>query len=338
VVSRDEDKLPAIWLRGWKWHRPPDDDKHLNDIRPIFKNGSDLMILGGWDEPSYLICWLYGVLTGKKILFWVESTAYEGNRRGIRESYKKILLRLAKGCLVPGERASEYCSMLGVPKERIFVAPNSTDRAHFNMQASRLSNYRDQIREDLGIRGVTILFVGRLVEEYKNVATLIQAFKKLTAIVSPVSLIVVGDGPDRVRYESIVKETGIFGVHFLGELKHNELCRVYTAADIQVLPSRIEPWGFVLNEGMEFGLPLVVSEAVGAGPDLVHPGENGFVFPVGDSDKLGEILESLVRDEFLRKRMGQASKRIIENFTPEAWAQGVVKAIESVTGKAVSNQ
>jgi glycosyltransferase involved in cell wall biosynthesis len=89
---------------------------------------------------------------------------------------------------------------------------------------------------------------------------------------------------------------------------------------------------------MEFGLPLVVSEAVGAGPDLVHPGENGFVFPVGDSDKLAEILGVLVRDELLRKRMGEASKRIIQNFTPEAWAQGVVKAIESVTGKTVNSQ
>ena len=314
------------------------DDRHLNDLRPVLKEGCDVIILGGWDEPTYLLLWLWGLLTRKKVLFWVESTAYEGLRSGRKELYKRLLLKHSAGCIVPGKRAFDYCSKLGMSEDRIFVAPNATDRKYFRSQAERLRSLHKRVREELRVEGVVLVFVGRFVEENKNLSILIEAFDKLQQRGKLASLLLVGDGPDRTRYESLVQKKRIPSVHFLGELNHDQLCQIYAVADIQVLPSRVEPWGFVLNEGMEFGLPLVVSEAVGAGLDLVHPGENGFVFPVGDSDKLAEILELLVKDESLRKRMGQASKRIIEDFTPEAWAQGVVKAIEAVTGKSVSGQ
>ena len=317
---------------------PPCDDRHVNDLRPILKSRSDVLLLGGWDEPTYLLLWFYGVITGRKVLFWIESTAHEGVRKGGKEAFKRLLLKHAAGCIVPGKRALEYCSNLGVPEERIFIAPNATDRDYFCQRARMLQSKRPTVRKGLGIQGVGILFVGRLVEDYKGVADLISAFGKLTVSGLNVSLMMVGDGTDKPDYENMVKRQRIPRVHFLGELGHEELCQVYAAADIFVLPSRSEPWGFVLNEGMEFGLPLVVSEAVGAGPDLVHPGENGFIFPVGDSDALAKYLEILVRDESLRKRMGERSKEIIKDFSPEAWAQGVVKAIESVTGKTVNSQ
>ena len=83
-------------------------------------------------------------------------------------------------------------------------------------------------------------------------------------------------------------------VRFLGNLDHEELCRYYAATDALVLPSLSEPWGFVLNEAMEFGRPLVVSDAVGAGPDLVRG--NGFVHPAGDVEALAEALEQLATD------------------------------------------
>jgi glycosyltransferase involved in cell wall biosynthesis len=340
VVSKDMGNLPATWLKGLKWHRPPNDDRHLNNITQIAKSRNDVIVMGGWDEPTYLLLWLWAITSRQKVLFWIESTAYDtynGPHRKVKEYYKRLLLRNAAGCSVPGKRAFEYCSTLGMSESKIFVAPNATDRAYFSSQADRLRPHRNEIRGKLGIEGIALVFVGRLVEEHKNVSTLINAFGKLASRGESINLIVVGDGPDRVGYESIVAEHRIPRVYFLGELNHDQLCEVYSAADILVLPSSSEAWGFVLNEGMEFGLPLVVSEAVGAGPDLVHPGENGFVFPVGDSDKLAEMLSLLVRDDSLRERMGKASKKIIQDFTPEAWASGMVKAIEAVTGKTVNS-
>ena len=335
ILAKEEGPLHAVWLSGLRWHHFPNDDRHLNDLMPVVRSHHHVLVIGGWDEPSYLLLWLYGVVRRKKILFWIETTMVDYARKGVKEAFKRILLRHSEGCIVPGKRASEYCLALGVPEKKIFVAPNAADHSFFMAQADRLEKRRSEIRSTLGIDGLGVLFVGRLVEEYKGLSVAINAMGKIRKRGLNANLMVAGEGPDRTLYEEMAAKQGNGNIHFLGQLSQNQLCEYYAAADTLMLPSRSEAWGFVLNEGMEFGLPLVVSEAVGAGPDLVHPGENGFVFPVGDSDRLAEILELLIRDESLRKRMGQASKKIIEDFTPEAWAQGVVKAIEAVTSRDV---
>ena len=334
VMSHAETSFTKTWLKGWSWHRPPADDRHLNDIRPVVSGKYDLIVVGGWDEPTYLLLWMLQLVRRKKILFWIESTAYDGNRKGLKEFFKRLLLRHAAGCIVPGKRSFEYCSQLGVPEDRKFIAPNATDREFFRSRADQFIPMRQEIKTGMGVEGIVILFVGRLVEDHKNVSVLIKAFSRLIRSGHKVSLFIVGDGPDRSYYESLVSEGGTPGVHFLGELNHDQLCRVYAASDIQVLQSKWEPWGFVLNEGMEFGLPLVVSDAVGAGPDLVHIGENGFVFRVGDTGALANYLELLLNDEALRQRMGQASREIIEHFSPENWSAGFLQAIKEVSGNA----
>ena len=68
---------------------------------------------------------------------------------------------------------------------------------------------------------------------------------------------------------------------------------------------------------MEFGLPLVVADAVGAAPDLVTP-DNGFVFPTAQVDPLAEALETLATRPELRESMGAASRRRVLEFSPRA--------------------
>jgi glycosyltransferase involved in cell wall biosynthesis len=85
---------------------------------------------------------------------------------------------------------------------------------------------------------------------------------------------------------------------------------------------------------MEFGLPLVVTDAVGAGPDLVHPGKNGFIVPSGDEAALVNALATLIHDPGLRRKMGEASRKIVEHFSPKNWAAGVAQAIEAVSREA----
>lgn len=332
LLSKQHPEIKARWLSGWKWRSPPKDDRHLNNIMPIIMGNHDIMVLSAWDEPSYVLLWLWGIILRKKILFWIESTLADGRRQGLKETYKKILLRKAWGCIVPGQKSYEYCRILGMPERRIFIAPNAIDRDFFRSRADRLLPKREGIRRELGLSGVVILFVGRMVEEYKNISYLIHGFQRLSLSEGEVSLALAGNGTDRHSYEEVIKTHNIPGVRFLGELDHEQLCRVFAAADIMVLPSRSETWGFVLNEAMEFGLPLVVTDAVGAGPDLVHPGENGFIVPSGDECALCEALEKLIKDHELRTTMGEASRRIVEHFSPENWAAGVMAAIEAISG------
>ena len=150
-----------------------------------------------------------------------------------------------------------------------------------------------------------------------------QASQRLQRTVADKSLFV---------FAFIAAEQGLKRVRFLGTLEQDALCKVYAAADVLVLPSRSEAWGLVLNEGMEFGLPVIASDSVGAVPDLLPEEENGFIVPVGDVKALGSALGRLMEDEALRRRMSEASRRIIEGFTPERWAKGVLRAVDAVAG------
>ena len=332
VFASSAEGLDVRYLSGWSWHALPADDRHVNNLWPIIRGKYDVIIMGGWDEPTYLMTWLWGAITRKKIVFWIESTAYEGKRTRIKEIFKKTLIRLAIGCVVPGRRSLEYCASLGMPKEHIVVAPNAADREYFSAKAAQLLPQRAALRKQLGLDGVTVLFVGRLVESYKNVSVLVRAVGRMERDGIAVDLVLAGDGPDRAVYEKMVKDQDLMRVHILGELALDEVCRVYAAADILVLPSVSESWGFVLNEGMEFGLPIVASDAVGAGPDLVRDGENGFLFPRGDERALEDRLRRLVGDEPLRRRMGEGSRLMIRDFSSENWAIGMARAIENAIG------
>jgi len=331
VLADGDGDLPAVTLSGRRFRRPPQDDLHWNDVGPLLRARPEVLILGGWSEPTFLHLWLRHLVRRSRVLFWIESTAADRSRRGGRELSKRILLRGAAGCVVPGRRAGEYCRRLGVPAERIFTAPNAVDRSYFRSRAEELLPRRGELRRELGVAGnaTHFLFVGRLVESIKGVAALIRAVAAVAEGGTPAELTVVGDGPDAGSYRTLAGELGA-PVRFLGTLDHDALCRCYAAADILVLPSRSEVWGLVLNEGMEFGLPLVVSDAVGAGPDLVHPGVNGRVVPAGDADALAEALVDLAADPEARHRMGRASRSIVEGYSPEGWAEGMLRAVRSV--------
>ena len=85
-------------------------------------------------------------------------------------------------------------------------------------------------------------------------------------------------------------------MHLAGFLNQSELPEAYVAADVFCLPSVLhETWGLVVNEALNFGLPVVVSDKVGCAADLVRPGWNGFVVPAGQPGPLADALEQLRR-------------------------------------------
>ena len=108
-------------------------------------------------------------------------------------------------------------------------------------------------------------------------------------------LMVVGDGPEGQSLRELATRLGAEDhIHFLGFHQRDELVELYTCADAFCLPSRHEPWGVVVNEAAACGLPLVVSDRVGAGRDLVTAGENGRVVPAEDAATLGAAIHGVL--------------------------------------------
>jgi len=124
-----------------------------------------------------------------------------------------------------------------------------------------------------------------------------------------------------------VDSQSIPDVIFAGFLNRSEISRAYVAADLLVLPSRInETWGMVVNEAMNFGLPVIVSDKVGCAPDLVENGDNGYVFEHRAVDDLARDLAELVSDSDLRERLGSRSLDRITRWSPQVAADGLVAA------------
>jgi glycosyltransferase involved in cell wall biosynthesis len=146
-------------------------------------------------------------------------------------------------------------------------------------------------------------------------------------------LVIVGSGPWEQRLKKIAQSKNLKGICWPGFKQVDELPAYYALASCFVLPSVSEPWGLVVNEAMACGLPVLVSDRCGAAGDLVFPGINGYVFDPFDAAGLARLMQCMSAGELNRKEMGQASKRLVANYTPETWAIALADCIRQTAAR-----
>lgn len=233
--------------------------------------------------------------------------------------------------LAVGKRAREHLERFGVPQEAIFGSPHAVDNAFFARAAApfQASQARAAERARLGIapEAFVSLFVGKL-EPNKRVDDAIRA---VSALGEASSLLVVGAGPLREAYETLSSQVGA-AVRFRGFVNQTELGKAYALADCLVLPSRSETWGLVVNEAMATGLPCVVSDGVGCGPDLIEEGKTGETFPVGDIDALTRALRRLASEKDSGRSRGDACVNKMSEYDFCAATEGLMAACRSLGG------
>jgi glycosyltransferase involved in cell wall biosynthesis len=216
----------------------------------------------------------------------------------------------------------------------MFFVPYAADNDTLQANAERLGRTRWALREAFNLppAGIpVILFVGRLVAK-KQPRFLLDAYARVRHEL-PCALMIVGSGELEVSLRAKVAQEAIPDVHFAGFLNRTKISQAYAASDIFALPSRQhETWGMVVNEAMNFSLPIVVTEKVGCAGDLVVDGGNGFVVSSEDPAELADRLNRLIRSAELRQTFGAASREIIARWTSQAAVSGAVSAISSAVG------
>jgi glycosyltransferase involved in cell wall biosynthesis len=244
--------------------------------------------------------------------------------------FKSIFLRvflLGTWALYVGEESKRYWNHYGVPQDRLFFSPHCVDNDYWSSKAAELAPRRTEIRRSLGITDdrPVIVFCGKFIPK-KQPLRLLAAFDILRKKTS-CWLLMAGDGYLRESVEKEIREHNIPDVLLPGFLNQDELPLAYAAGDVFVLPSAFhETWGLVVNEAMNFGLPIVVSNQVGCGRDLVKDGWNGFIVPHEDTEALADRLLRILNDEPLRKAMGRNSAALVTEYTVDNCAKGVVRA------------
>jgi glycosyltransferase involved in cell wall biosynthesis len=101
--------------------------------------------------------------------------------------------------------------------------------------------------------------------------------------------------------------------------------------DVFVLPSIHEPWGLVVNEAMNAGKAIVVSDQVGCQPDLVEDGDNGVVFPARNVSALADALERVLEGPTVYRKMGERSLERIQAFSFAANIRGLMQAFTAAS-------
>ena len=299
-------------------------------ITTLLINKYDCLIVGGYNHPSYWIALAYSRINSIRCLLWSESTLKEKrSQNSIKENFKRFLVKQASGYIVPGTAQAEYLVNLGISSKSICIAPNSVDSSFFSKNTQKLKPQKEQIKQELGLKGPVLLYVGRLLDD-KGIPELLCAFEQICQKYSSVNLVLVGDGPDKEKYANECRRQELKGVLFTGFLEQEALPKYYLIADIFIFPTRSDPWGLVLNEAMLAGLPIICSSAAGAVDDLVKPEENGFIHEPGDVTGIVKYICCLLQNKELREQMGERSSQIIANYTPEKMAQSFVKAIWSL--------
>jgi glycosyltransferase involved in cell wall biosynthesis len=120
-------------------------------------------------------------------------------------------------------------------------------------------------------------------------------------------------------------------VKFAGFLNQSEIIKAYVAADVLVLPSDGgETWGLVVNEAMACGLPCIVSDQVGCGPDLVTR-DTGAIFRLGDVQQLATRMSDFAADRIALQKRGKAAAQKINEYSTEVAVNGVLQAVAAVT-------
>ncbi|NLX13074.1 MAG: glycosyltransferase [Phycisphaerales bacterium] len=177
-----------------------------------------------------------------------------------------------------------------------------------------------------------LLFVSGLFR-HKGLDLLLRALAGPSLVQHSWRLQVVGDGPERQALASLAAELGIAAkVNFAGRVGRDSIDAYYRQADILLLPSRFDGWGATVNEGMEYGLAIVTSDAVGSSYMLIEPGVNGFVFPNGSVEGLAESLEHLITKPGLCAAMRQAARHRIQRFRPAEAARRFAAICRGLTG------
>jgi glycogen(starch) synthase len=153
-----------------------------------------------------------------------------------------------------------------------------------------------------------VLYSGRLVER-KGIRELLDAIP-LVLDAAPEAQFVLAGGPppltgDEVAAQWLTPQHTPYRdrIHFTGWLSPDDVYRWYAAADILVVPSRYEPFGMVVLEGMLHGLPIIAAE-VGGPADIIQQGTTGLLFPPRDVVALAAALRHLVKNGEDRSKMG----------------------------------
>ena len=202
----------------------------------------------------------------------VESSLHESSTIGIKGFIKRLFLSRVSRVYASGKCQKALVEELGFHKEIVITKGVGV----FNLVPQPPYAERDRVSK--------FLFVGRLTA-VKNLQFLIQVFNEFPNC----QLTIAGFGELESELRSIASEN----IKFIGAVPNKHLTKIYQDHDVFILPSYSEPWGLVVEEALNNGLPVIVSDRVGCADEIIEEGKNGLIFKNNDDKSLQDCIKKI---------------------------------------------
>lgn len=242
--------------------------KTINLLRTIqYKE----LIIGGWDS---LPLWTAALWSRKsRNATVIESSDIESDFSGVKGLIKRYYMSRITKVYASGKSQVSLARKMGFKGGNIIITKGV---GVFNYISQPPYKKKDKIKN--------FLYVGRLAEE-KNLKLLIRVFSQIPYL----TLNIAGFG---YQEEELKKMAGT-NIKFLGSINNKDLPSVYQSNDVFVLPSRIEPWGLVVEEALNNGLPILLSNRIGCAEEILIEGTNGLSFEYDSEESLKSAIERI---------------------------------------------
>jgi glycosyltransferase involved in cell wall biosynthesis len=231
--------------------------------------------------------------------------------------------------LVVSEEVKQAVVDLGVDERKILITPCTVSTKRFDISNAL------EARNTLGLNNDFVIgWVGSF-RKFHNLDLLIDAFEKISSSIPHAKLLLVGDGPERLRLSDKVDELGLNErIIFTGNVPHNEVNGYISSFDLAVLPSQSND-GFhysplKLREFFAAGVPVVAS-AVGDVKVVIEESDGGWLVPPGSRDSIAEMI---LRVESDRTELNLAGSRARNYAITEMGIKKQIQMIEDYFGIA----
>jgi len=296
----------------------------------LLTHRGDPVVLPGYDRVEYWVMLGVCMAARRKRLVFVDSTAYDRPKTRWKELAKRLFFASCDGFLCYGVRSEEYLLSYGVPAAKIYPGCQATALPHDYTTAKVQSLYEPNASAMLQVP--RFIYVGRLAAE-KGLHDLLEAFCIVRRHLATARLDFVGAGPLRSALENHVNKLGLAeSVALLGVRDINGFAPMLAGSLALVLPSYSEPWGYVVNESLSYGCPVVVSDRCGCAPELVVDGVTGFTFATGNVEAMAAAM--LATTQLSEDRSATATRclKLMAKFTPERAAERMLQGCKTVAG------
>ncbi|MCP6759259.1 MAG: glycosyltransferase family 4 protein [Fischerella sp. CENA71] len=298
----------------------------------------NIVVIPGWGFPvsRAAVSWCKRHKVASIVM---SETKWDDEPRQWWKEKLKFWLCISKfdAALVGGELHRDYLMKLGFPRDRIFFGYDAVDNDYFaqQAQAAKLSPASARQRQPKIPTKPYFIVVTRLLKR-KNVYRLVEAFaayRQQIGTEQAWNLVICGSGEEEPVIRNLILAKQLHDcVHLTGFISYQAIGDWYGLANAFIHPALQEPWGLVLNEACAAGLPILCSHTVGAGYELVQDGKNGLLFDpesIQDITRVLLTIHQLNADE--RINMGQLSQKIVANFSPQTFADGLINTIHIAT-------